>query len=80
MVFVYKNKEFLDTCASFKINTIRPEVIEKNIYNHLKENKIEGLIYQIVLSNSNLRELNSSIIYLKQKGYAIVSLDDLLKE
>ena len=77
---LYKNKEFLDTCASFKINTIRPEVVEKNVYNHFKENKIQGLIYQIVLSNSNLRELNSSIIYLKQKGYAIVSLDDLLKE
>ncbi|MGM9879413.1 MAG: hypothetical protein ACI31R_05280 [Bacilli bacterium] len=77
---LYENKEFLSTCKNNRINTIKPELIEKNIYNYLKENKKEGSIYQITLNSSNIKELNSTIIYLKQKGYEIVSLDDLLKE
>lgn len=77
---LYKNEEFLNTCINNKINTIKPELIEKNIYNYLKENKKEGTIYQIISNNTNIKELNSTIIYLKQKGYDIVSLDDLLKE
>lgn len=77
---LYENKEFLNTCKNNRINTIKPELIEKNIYNYLKENKKEGSIYQITLNSSNIKELNSTIIYLKQKGYEIVSLDDLLKE
>ena len=46
----------------------------------LKESNKDGLIYQIDLTSSNIKELNSAIIYLKQKGYEIISLDDLLKE
>lgn len=77
---LYKNEEFLKSCISNRINTIKPVLIEKNIYNYLKENNKEGLIYQIDLTSSNIKELNSAIIYLKQKGYEIISLDDLLKE
>lgn len=77
---LYKNEEFLNTCINNKINTIKPKLIEKNIYNYLKTNKKEGTIYQITSNETNIKELNSTIIYLKQKGYEIVSLDDLLKE
>lgn len=77
---LYKNEEFLNTCANFKINTIKPLLIEKNVYSYLKENKKEGLIYQIVLTDNNIKEINSTIIYLKQKGYVVVSLDEMLKE
>lgn len=77
---LYANEEFLRACVDFKINTIKPEVIKGNLYNYLKNNKKEGMIYQIVPSNINIKELNSAIIYLMQKGYSIVSLEDLLKE
>lgn len=77
---LYKNNEFLNTCASFKINTIKPQLIERNVYNYLKSNKKEGLIYQLVLTDNNIKEINSAIIYLRQKGYTITSLDELLKE
>ena len=77
---LYENEEFLKSCVSNRISTIKPILIEKNIYNYLKENNKEGLIYQIDLTSSNIKELNSTIIYLKQKGYKIISLEDLLKE
>ena len=77
---LYKDEKFLKICESFKINTIKPQLIEKNIYRYLKNNKEKGLIYQIKVNENNIRELNSTIIYLKQKGYKIEKIDDLLKE
>lgn len=77
---LYINDEFLKTCINHKINTISPTVIEKNLYKYIKNNKKEGLIYQIIVNELNIKELNSTIIYLKQKGYYILNIDELLKE
>ncbi len=77
---IYRNPIFLESCSSFKVNTIIPTLIEKNLYNYMKQNKKEGLIYEIKDTNLNIRELNSTIIYLKQKGYKVKSIDKLLEE
>lgn len=77
---LYKNNEFLNACKYFKINTIKPKIITKKLYNYLKNNKEKGKIYQIETTKENIKELNSTLIYLKQKGYKIISLNDLLKE
>lgn len=77
---LYKNKKFLNACKYFKINTIKPEIISKDLYNYLKNNKKNGLIYQIEPNYNNVKQLNSSIIYLKEKGYKILTVEDLLKE
>lgn len=77
---LYENEEFLNACKYFKINTIKPEIITKNLYNYLKNNKENGKIYQIKTTKQNIKELNSTLIYLKQKGYKIISLDDLLQQ
>lgn len=77
---LYKNKKFLNACKYFRINTIKPKKIENNLYNYLKKDKRQGMIYEINPSTNNIKQLNSSLIYLKQKGYKVISLDDLLKE
>ena len=77
---LYKNKEFLDSCVYLKYNTIQPIDIDKNLYEYMKNNKKNGYIYNIKVNDLNIRELNSTIVYLKQKGYDIVDLSVLLKE
>ena len=77
---LYKDEKFLNSCKYFRINTIKPKKIENNLYNYLKKDKKQGMIYEINTSTNNIKQLNSSLIYLKQKGYKILSLDNFLKE
>lgn len=77
---LYVNDEYLDTCTKYKINTISSIVIEKDLYNYIKNNKEKGNIYEIIPNDLNIKELNSAILYLKQKGYNIVNINELLKE
>ena len=77
---LYKDEKFLKACEKMKINTVKPQKIEKDLYNYIKQNKKNGLIYQIEANNLNIKEMNTAFIYLKQKGYKIVSIDELLKE
>ncbi len=77
---LYKNSSFLSSCKYFRINTIKPVLINDDLYDYLKNNKKSGSIYEIACNSNNIKELNSTIIYLKQKGYKIVSLDELLSE
>ena len=55
-------------------------MIKNNVFNYFVNNKINGYIYIVKVNDENIKELNSSIMYLKQKGYKILSLDDILKE
>lgn len=77
---LYKDEVFLKSCERVEINTISPVVIEKDLYNYIKQNKRNGYIYQIGVNNFNIKELNTTFLYLKQKGYNIMSIDELLKE
>lgn len=77
---LYKDEKFLDQCKNLRINTIKGKLVEKDIYNYFKTKKESGIIYEISINKSNIRSLNSTIIYLKQKGYQIKSLNDLLSE
>lgn len=77
---LYTNNNFLETCSRYKINTIRPIILSSNIYSFMKNNKKNGYIYQIDVNKVNIKELNTMIIYLKQKGYSIININELLKE
>ena len=77
---LYKNESFLRSCINQKINTVKPIEINNNLFTNLTKNKENGLIYLIKPTDNNIKELNSTLIYLKQKGYDILSLDDLLSE
>ena len=77
---LYKNKKFFSTCIKNKTNTIRPIIIKKDLYNYIKLKKENGYIYKIDSNKYNIKQLNSTIIYLKGKDYNIISIDKLLKE
>ena len=77
---LYKDDNYLDICKSFKINTIKPFIVSKNLYSFFKYSKENGMIYEIIINKDNIRELNSTLSYLISKGYDIKLIDDLLKE
>ena len=62
------------------INTISHIFIKNDLYNYIKFKKKNGYIYEIKDTSYNIKQLNSTNLYLKSKGYDLVLLDELLKE
>lgn len=77
---LYKDSSFLKSCKYYKIGTIKPIPINNNLYNYIKENKTNGYIYEVLVNKNNIRQLNSTFTFLKQKGYSVEKIDVLLKE
>lgn len=74
-------EEVLKLCSKLKLHTIKPSlVIHNNLYREVKNNIDNSMIISIEINNYNLKELSSTIDYIKGKGYKIVLLSDLLKE
>lgn len=77
---LYVNNSFFRSCISAGVNTIKPYIVRDNVFNFFVNSKINGYIYMIDVNRENVKEINSSLIYLRQKGYNVLSLDDILKE
>lgn len=74
-------EEVLKLCSKLKLHTIKPSlVIHNNLYREVKNNIDNSMIISIEINNYNLKELSSTIDYIKGKGYKIVLLRDLLSE
>ena len=74
-------EEVLKLCSKLKLHTIKPSlVIDNNLYREVKNNIDNCMIISIEINHYNLKELSSTIDYIKGKGYKIVLLSDLLKE
>ena len=74
----YKNKKLLNLCSKLKLHTVIPSIkIKNNSYMEVKDNLDDGLI--IKMPNSG-KYLNTTIKYIKQRGFKIERLDNLLKE
>ena len=74
-------EEALKLCSKLKLHTIKPNlVIHNNLYREVKNNIDNAMIISIDINSYNLKELSSTIDYIKGKGYKIVLLSDLLKE
>lgn len=71
------NDSLLDECNKLKLNTILKEKIDKNLFYNIKNNLNKGEIIPVSNNVLNLKELDLSIKYIKQKGYVIVDLDNL---
>lgn len=72
-----KNKDILNICSHNKMYTIIP-TFKLNRFYDLKNNLESGAIIEV--NNSRINELNTIINYIKQKGYNIISLEELLSE
>ena len=74
----YDNKEVLELCNSLNLHTIIPSInIDNNSFGLLKDRLDSGLIIRL---NNNNNDLNTIINYIKQRGYKLVTLEELLIE
>ena len=74
-------EESLKLCSKLKLHTIKPSInIKNNLYREVKNNIDNSMIISIDINSYNIRELSSTIDYIKGKGYKIELLSDLLKE
>lgn len=74
-------EEVLKLCSKLKLHTIKPSlVIHNNLYREVKNNIDNSIIISIDINSYNLKELSSTIDYIKGKGYKIQLLSDLLRE
>lgn len=73
----YDRKEVLDICNSLSLHTVIPTINSKNSFNTVKTKLRGGAIIGLKNSRENL---NTIINYIKQKGYNLVTLDELLSE
>ena len=78
---VIEDKDLLKTCNNENFRVVIPSIDAiKYPYNDVKKNLENGSIIRLSNNSSTLRELNSVINYIMQKGKKIVSLDKLLEE
>ena len=75
------NEEILSLCNKLKLHTIKPSLlIKNNLYKNIKQNLSNGKIFTIEENSYNKKELSTTLDYIIQKGYKIVTLENLLKE
>ncbi len=76
-----ENTELLKVCEKLKLHTIKPTlVLEKNIYQQVKNNLSNSIIISLDINRYVEKELGATIDYLLQKGYNLISLDSVIKE
>ena len=77
----YDQKEILELCSKEKMHTIIPTIqISSNPYLSLKGKLREGSIISITPTKENISELDVAIKYIKQRGYTLDTLEQLLSE
>ena len=77
----FKDKNILELCSTNKMYTIKPTINTGNYpFLTIKKNLESGSIISFDLSDKTLKELPSIISYISQKGYNIVSLEQLISE
>lgn len=77
----YDNKKVIELCEKLKMHTIIPTIITGNYpYRDIKRRMVKGSIISFDITPSLEIELQTIINYIKQKGYTIKKIDDLLSE
>lgn len=77
----YKNSSVLDLCKNNKMHTIKPTVsVNSYPFSTVKKELANGSIMAFSLNETTLKELPSIISYIQQKGYELVTLEELISE
>lgn len=77
----YRNYEVLDLCSKNKMYTVNPTLnVTNNPFYTVKNNLKEGNIISLNLTEETVRELPAIISYINQKGYNLVTLNDIVSE
>ena len=84
MNFCYVEEEkdpVLSSCSKNNIYTVFPSIITTNFpYSDVKSNLKSGSIISLRNNQHTLRELKYIVNYIIQRGYKIVTLEELIKE
>ena len=77
----YERKQVLNLCKKLNLHTVIPSIItEENPFGLVKEKLENGSIISMPLGAVVEKQLPTIINYIKQRGFKIVSLDELLSE
>lgn len=77
----YDQKEIIELCSKLKLHTIVPTILTKNYpYKDIKEKLTNASIISLPINQSTEIELPTIIDYLKQRGFTLLTLDELLSE
>lgn len=76
----YNNYDILDLCKNYKMYTIKPLVVNSSPFLTIKNNLDSGMIFALNINDEVVKELPTIITYIKQKGYDLVSLNQIILE
>lgn len=77
----YRNYEVLELCSKNKMYTVNPTLnVTNNPFYTVKNNLKEGNIISLNLTEETVRELPTIISYINQKGYNLVTLNEIVSE
>lgn len=76
----YNNYDILELCKSSNMYTVKPTVVTTNPFITIKNSISEGMIYSLDVNNETLKEIATTITYIKQKGYDLVNLNEIILE
>lgn len=77
----YDSKDVLELCSKLQLHTIIPTINTGNYpYSDVKKKIKKGSIISFDINSSTKIELATIINYIKQRGYIVRTLDDLLSE
>lgn len=75
-----KDNEVLNECQNKKHYTILPTNISSNPYKETKDKLENGIILNYEINKSTKDNLSQIITFIKQKGYKIETLENMIKE
>lgn len=77
----YKNDNIIELCSKNNMYTIKPSIcVSSYPFSTVKNNVKNGSIISFNINSDVLKELSTIISYLKQKGYNLVTLNELINE
>lgn len=77
----YEKEEVITLCKKLKLHTIIPTInINNSLFKEIKEKLTNSAIISIPISENTKKELDTTIKYIKSRGYSLKTLEDLLSE
>ena len=77
----YDKEEVINLCQNLKLHTIVPTIkINNSLLKEIKNELTNSAIISIPISENTKQELDTTIKYIKSRGYTLEKLEDLLNE
>lgn len=77
----YDKEEVITLCQKLKLHTIVPTIqIKSSLFQEIKQQLTNSAIISIPISELTKKELDTTIKYIKSRGYTLETLESLLSE